>query len=414
MIRRKLAAALAATALLTGPVSGCAGAEGAEGGTVTLDFFQFKREAVGIFDRLIADFEKQHPRIEVVQHHVPDSETAIRTRLVKDNVPDVMTLNGNGTFGELASAGVFHDFSGHLAADRVNPGIQQVLNDLGTAAPGEINGLPLASNANGVIYNKDLFDEHGVEIPRTWAELMAAADTFEKAGATPFYGTLADAWTALPPFNQFAANIPPDDFWADRRAGRTSFRQAFPEVAAKIAEIYEHTQKSARARNYDAGNQAFADGEAAMIVQGSYALPAIRAHNPDFEMGTFPMPTGSDPQKNRLVSGVDVALTMGRGSEYPEEVLEFIDFLMTEKAVTAYAEDQSAVPTLEGTEPGDPALAELKPYFARDRVTGYPDHQIPLSAGLEPLLQQYLFDGRGKAFLRSLDEGYDRVLERTS
>lgn len=411
MIRTRLAAALAATTLL---VSGCAGAEGAESGTVTLDFFQFKREAVGTFDTLIADFEKQHPRIDVVQHHVPDSETAIRTRLVKDNVPDVMTLNGNGTFGELASAGVFHDFSGHPAAERVTPGVQQVLNDLGTAAPGEINGLPFASNANGVIYNKDLFAKHGVDVPRTWDQLIAAAKTFDEAGVTPFYGTLADAWTALPAFNQFAANVPPDDFWDERRAGRTSFTDAYPEVADKLAEVYRHTQKTRFARNYAAGNKAFAEGEAAMLIQGSYALPAIRANKPAFEMGTFPLPTGDDPEQNRLVSGVDVALTMGRDSEHPEEVLEFIDFLMTEEAVTGYAEEQSAVPTLKGTEPSDPALAQLQPYFAQGRVTGYPDHQIPLAAGLEPLLQQFLLDHRTDAFLGSLDKAYDRVLARTS
>ncbi len=411
MIRRKLAAALAATTLL---VSGCAGAQGAEGGTVTLDFFQFKPEAVATFDRLIADFEKQHPDIDVQQHHVPAAETAIRTRLVKGNVPDVLTLNGNGTFGELASAGVFHDFSGHPAADRVTPGIQQVLDDLGTAAPGESNGLPFASNANGVIYNKALFEEHGVDVPRTWDELMTAAETFEKAGVTPFYGTMAEAWTALPPFNQFAANIPPDDFWEDRRAGRTSFQQAYPEVATKLAELYEHTQKSAFARNYNAGNKAFAGGEAAMLVQGSYALPAIRAHKPGFEMGVFPLPTGDDPEKNRLVSGVDVALTMGRESEHPEEALAFIDYLMSPEAVTTYAEEQSAVPTLEGTEPADPALESLQPYFEQGRVTGYPDHQIPLAAGLEPLVQQFLIDGRTRVFLKSLDNAYDRVLARTS
>lgn len=411
MIRSRLAAAFAATTLL---ISGCAGAEGAEPGTVTLDFFQFKPEAVGTFDRLIADFEKKHPHIDVQQHHVPDSETAIRTRLVKDDVPDVLTLNGNSTFGEIASAGVFHDFSGHPAADRVNPAIQQVLNDLGTAAPGETNGLPFASNANGVLYNEDLFAQHDVPLPRTWDDLMAAARTFEQAGVTPFYGAMADAWTALPGFNQLAANIPPDGFWDAREAGRTTFRQAYPDVTAKIAEIYRHTQKSAFARNYEAGNEAFANGEAAMLIQGSYALPAVRAHQPAFEIGTFPLPTGADPEKNLLVSGVDVALTMGRDSEHPEESLAFIDHLMSEQAVTSYAAEQSAVPTLKGTEPSDPALAPLEPYFARERVTGYPDHQIPLAVGLEELLQQYLLDGGSTAFLRSLDTHYDRVLERTS
>lgn len=411
MIRRRFAAALAATALLA---SGCAGAQGSEPGTVTLDFFQFKPEAVATFDRLIAGFEKKHPRIDVQQHHVPDSETAIRTRLVKDNVPDVMTLNGNSTFGELASAGVFHDFSGHPVTKTVNPAILQVLDDLGTAGPGEVNGLPLASNASGVLYNKDLFAQHGVEIPRTWGELKEAAQTFEKAGVTPFYGAMGDAWTALPVFNPLAANIAPDGFWEDRRAGRASFGEAFPEVTEKISWIYEHTQKSTFARNYVAGNKAFADGEAAMLIQGSYALPAVRAHKPDFGVGLFALPTGDDADANRLVSGVDVTLTMGRDSEHPQESLKFIEYLMSPQAVTAYAKEQSAVPTLKDTEPTDPALTGVTEYFERNRIVGFADHQIPLAAGLEQLLQQFVIDGRRTAFLSALDHAYDRVVERTS
>ena len=59
--------------------------------------------------------------------------------------------------------------------------------------------MPFAANASGVLYNVELFAEHDVEVPQTFDELIAAAETFEAAGVTPFYGMLADAWTAQSP-----------------------------------------------------------------------------------------------------------------------------------------------------------------------------------------------------------------------
>ena len=105
----RTAASLVAVALAVGTLAAC-GPD--DDGTVTLNFFQFKPEAVAQFDEIIEGFEAENPGIEVVQNHVPNADTALRTLLVKDKIPDVMTLNAGATFGELARAGVFADVTG--------------------------------------------------------------------------------------------------------------------------------------------------------------------------------------------------------------------------------------------------------------------------------------------------------------
>ncbi|MGI5268400.1 ABC transporter substrate-binding protein [Nonomuraea sp. CA-218870] len=391
---------------------GCATQTG--DGRVELEFFQFKPEAIETFDRIIEEFERGHPHIDVTQNHMPTAENAIRTRLVKNDIPDVIALNGNGVFGELASAGVFHDFSGEPAARGVSPPIQRILDDLGVHRESEVNGLPFASNASGVIYNKDLFRQHGVEPPRTWTELRAAAETFRAAGVDPFYLTLADAWTTLPTFNALAANLPPPDFFDRREAGRVTFAQAYPPVVSKLGELFRYGQRDRLSRGYDDGNQAFAQGKAAMYLQGSFALSAIKQFEPAFELGTFALPATDDPEATRLVSGVDVALTMGREPEHPEESMAFISYLMRPEVMEAYAEEQLAVPPTEGGASGDPALAGVMPYFERGELTGYADHRIPLTIQLEQYLQQYVIDGDQDAFLRTLDAEWDKVAARRS
>jgi raffinose/stachyose/melibiose transport system substrate-binding protein len=411
MSRRRawIATWLSALAVATG----CTTAQAGSDGPIELEFFQFKPEAIETFNGIIADFHEQHPNIRVQQNPVPESETAIRIRMVREDVPDVMSLNGNYTFGELATAGVFHDFSQDPVLEGVTPTILDILNDLGTFAEGEVNGVPFANNADVVIYNRDLFEEHGIEPPTTWDEMVTVLQTLQDAGVQPIYGTLQDAWTSLPAWNALAANVAPEDFFDRLRADRASFRENHAEVAERLKTLFDYAQDTKFARDYNAGNQAFATGESAMLLQGIWAIPAIRGFEPDFELGVFALPA-DDPQQTRLVSGVDVTLTMGRSSAHPEEAMTFIEYLMSPEVVTRYAREQSAYPTLEGAVTEDPVLEDLLPYFEQERLTGFPDHQVPPSIALPDVTQGFLTSGDSAGYLETLDSEWDKVAARQS
>jgi raffinose/stachyose/melibiose transport system substrate-binding protein len=406
MARRTAGAVLLVAGLLA---AACGGEPG--DGRVTLEFFQFKPEAIEAFDAVIADFEAEHPGIRVRQNHVPDAETALRTRLVREDVPDVMALGGNATFGELAQAGVFHDFADDPILEAVNPAFVEILGDLGTSSEGAVHGIPFASNANGVIYNKDLFAAHEVDLPATWDDFLAAAETFEAAGVTPIYATLVDAWTAQVAFNSLTASLQPPDFFDELDAERTSFREEYDDVAERLRTVFGLAQRDRFSRGYEDGNAAFAGGEVAMYLQGSWAVPAIEEHDPAFEIGMFALPA-DEAEETVLVSGVDVVITMAADVPHPDESRAFLAYLMRPEVVQAYADEQSAVPTLEGMEPPDPVLAELQPYFDDGRLVGFTDHRIPPAIPLGPIIQQYLIDEDAERFLASLDNEWAKVARR--
>ena len=70
-----------------------------------MDFFQFKAEAADWFTAKAKEFEKTHPSIKVNVNNSSDATTDLRTRLVKNREPDVITINGDINFGMLAEAG---------------------------------------------------------------------------------------------------------------------------------------------------------------------------------------------------------------------------------------------------------------------------------------------------------------------
>lgn len=409
MSRRGLrsTAALAAVTML----AACAGGAGDR---TELVFFQFKGEAVQYFEELAARFEAENPDIDIIVDNVPDAETALRTRLVKEDVPDVLTLNGNATFGELASAGIFMDFAGEPVLEDVSEQYVETLQELGASTPDAVNGVPFAANASGVLYNVEMFEEYGVEVPQTWSELIEVAETFEAEGITPFYGMLADAWTAQAPMAPIMSQTTPEDFYVDRFAGEASFQEAWPEGVEKLATLFEYTQPDPLADGYQEGTRAFAEGQSAMLLIGSYAVPQVRSFEPDFTIGTFALPATENPEDTRLVSGVDVVITAGANGAHPEESMRFIEFLMQPDVVEEYAEQQLAIPTLEGVTNDDPALAGVRSYIEEGRTVGFFDHQFIPAIPLGPLLQQYLSDGNTDAFLGTLDENWDRVSQRRS
>ena len=419
MTRRGRVAAAAGAVALLAAVAGCANEP--SDGVTTLSFFQFKGEALEDFNQIIADFEAENPDIRVVQNQVADADTAIRTLLVKDKAPDVITLNASGNFGRLAQAGVFYDFSNEPVLDTINPAVQEIIADLGTNGD-EVSGLGYVNNANGVIYNQDIFEEQGLEVPETWDELIAVCDALEAAGITPFYGTLADSWTGLPSFNALGAYPAMDDFFDKMREqgedtgpdSEVSFQKDFVEAMDQQYELFGYMQDGYRGATYDDGNAAFANGEVAMLLQGIWALSPIKGINPDIQAGIFPYPAADDPGDRVLVSGVDVVVTMAKDSPRQEEALRFIDYLFEKDVIEEFAASQNMVPSVKGAELSDePAIQSVAPYFDEGRIAGFIDHQIPPSIPLAAIDQQFLFSGDAQAALATLDSEWSKVAART-
>jgi len=413
------AAALLAAASLAIGLGGCASSPG--DGVTTLNFFQFKGEALEDFGEMIADFEAENPDIRIVQNQVADADTLIRTLLVKDRVPDIITLNANGNFGRLAQAGVFRDFSSEPVLETINPAVQDILADLGSFGE-EVNGLGYVNNANGVIYNQTIFDEQGLEVPETWDEFIAVCDALDAAGITPFYGTLADSWTGIPSWNALGAYAAQDGFFDKMREqgenvgpdSEVSFEKNFAETMDQQYALFSYMQEGYRGKTYDDGNAAFANGEVAMLLQGIWATNPIKQVNPDIEMGIFPYPATDDPDDRLLVSGVDVVFTMGKNNPNEEAAMRFIEYAFQKDVIEDFAASQNMVPSVEGAElSDDPALQSVKPFFDDGRITGFIDHQIPPSIPLIPIDQEFLFNGNAQAALAALDNEWRKVAART-
>jgi raffinose/stachyose/melibiose transport system substrate-binding protein len=392
-------------------LAGCSSGEEADG-KVTLNLFSNKSENINTYKGLIEEFEAENPDIRIKFDSPPEAETVLRTKLIKNDIPDVMLIAGNATYGELGRAGVLEDFADTELIDSIQPSYLDMVDRLVGPEKDGVYGMPYATNANTVIYNKQKFEELGLEVPKTWDEFIAILEKAKAAGEIPIYLTLKDAWTGMISLNSLGGNLAGEEFAEKKSSGKTSFVKSYDEVADKLLTLTEYGHKDNFGIAYGDGNNAFAAGEGVMYIQGNWAIPEILKANPEAELGVFPMPVTNDPKQNKLVSGVDVLMTISKDSEHKQEAEKFLKFMLKKETAKQYIDEQKAFSAIEGVYQEDPVFEGIKENFEKGKITSFQDHYYPAGMGAENILQEFLIEKKKSAFLKKMDREWEKVEDR--
>lgn len=344
---------------------GLAGCGNSTAGTVTLDFFQFKSEAADWFTAKAREFEKTHSNIKVNVNNSSDATTDLRTRLVKNREPDVITINGDINYGMLAEAGVFHDFTDDEIVDELNPGMVNIAKSL-----------------------------------------VQTTDKSKKR----LYG--ADPWTLQAPLASLNSTLVPESEYAYLKDGSKTFSDLWTPVSGKLIEIYQNYTQKNPAVTYQQATQDIASGKAAILPLGTYAIPQIRLINKDANLRFAQMPATDNVKEQQLTAGDDVMLTIGAHTKHYTEAREFVDFLMSEENVQDYSKQQSAFTPYKDTYVGDEALNGVLDFYKAGKLADFCDHYVPASINLAGFLQTLVQSGNTKRFLNSMQSEYDKIEAR--
>ena len=383
-----------------------------------MDFFQFKAEAADWFTAKAKEFEKTHPNIKVNVNNSSDATTDLRTRLVKNREPDVITINGDINFGMLAEAGVFHDFTNDDIVDELNPGMVNIAKSLvqtNDESKKRLYGLPYAGNASGYIINADVWEEAGEDPdnpPQTWSEFIDLLQRFKSKGIVPIEASTADPWTLQAPLASLNSTLVPESEYLSLKDGSKKFSDLWGTVSDQLVEIYQNYTQKNPAVTYQQATQDLAAGKAAILPLGTYAIPQIRLINSDANLRFAQMPATDDAKEQQLTAGDDVILTMGAHTKHEKEAREFIDFLMNDENIKDYSKQQSAFTPYKDTYVGDEALNGVLDFYQAGKLADFCDHYVPASINLAGFLQTLVQSGNTEKFLNSVQSEYDKIEAR--
>ncbi|MBD7911404.1 extracellular solute-binding protein [Clostridium sp. Sa3CVN1] len=380
--------------------SGCSGDKSKK----QVVFFSNKIEAVNTYNELAEKFEKENPNIDVIVSAPPSASTVLKTKLVKDDAPDIISLSADRSYADFVDANILEDLTGKIDMDQVDSIYSDMMKNLELNSKSGVYGIPYALNASGVIYNKDIFKKLGLSIPKTWDEFLGIAQIIKKNGITPFYFTLKDSWTALPPWNTISSTLVDSDFSKKINKGETTFNELYSETTDKIIQLIDYGHSDNFGVGYNDGNVAFAQGKSAMYLQGSYAISPILEVNKDINLGMFVLPATNDTEKNKLVSGVDVYFSISKDSKNKEESIKFINFLLRKDNAQQYIDEQCAFSAIKGVKQKDSKFEALDEYFKSLKVVDFQDHYYPAELPAADMIQTYLLDKNKNKLLNNFQK----------
>ena len=397
---------LALTMLTAAILPGCGADENS--GRTEIEILQYKPEAASYFDKVEEEFNASHDDIHLTISSPNDASTIMRTRFVRNDYPDIIGIGGDINYSYYVDADILADVSDYPGMADIKESYVDILEALEITPTDGTFGVPYAANAAGILYNKDMFEEHGWEIPETWSELMDLCEEIQSEGILPFYFGFRDTWTCLAPWNSLAVDLAPADTCKQVNAGETTFTQEYKETAEKCLELLNYGPEDPFAYGYNDACTAFANGESAMYPIGSYAVPQILSVNPEMSIDSFVTPGNDDASKNTLNSGVDLMFAVTAACENKEAAYEVLDFLLEDENVQAYIDDQNAVPCKEGDFELAPMLDGMKPFIESGNMTDYQDHYYPSEMAVDAQIQTFLINKDVDAFLTKFDKDWQR------
>ncbi len=202
-----------------------------------------------------------------------NARTAGINRIVGGNPPTVMQFNTGKQFDELVSNGLLNDLDQVAAAGKWGEVLPPALVDAITrdgkiyAAPVNIHGI------NWLWYNKKVFDEAGIAEPKTWREVLAAAQKLKEKGLIGL-AQGGQPWQERSLFNSVLVGDGGTDLFLQvYRDGNLDAVKSdkFKSVADLFHQLHETVDPGSPGRNWNDATSMVITGKAGMQVIGDWA-----------------------------------------------------------------------------------------------------------------------------------------------
>jgi alpha-glucoside transport system substrate-binding protein len=313
-------------------------------GSITFDGIWTGSEAAA-FGKVIKAFNSVYPNVKVnykpVGNNVP---TVLATAIAGGHPPDMADIAQPGLVKQLAQQNHLKPitYAKSTIAANFAPAWQQL---------GSVNGKQYAlvfkaANKSLLWYNVPAFKTAGVNAPKTWAQLTAAAKTLQASGTPAYSIGGADGWTLTDLFeNIYLRTYGPAKYnalsehkikWTDSSV--TKALKTMAQVLGTSSNLAGGTSGALQYGFNDSVTNAFSSPpKAAIVFEGDFVGGVITSSTkskPGTGFNTAPFPAITPGANSSAVEiGGDLFVTF---RDTPA-IRAFVNFLATAKAANAWA-----------------------------------------------------------------------------
>ncbi len=244
--------------------------------------------------------------------------------------------------GKLKVQDIFADLSG-LGLDSIYGDNLKLPN---FTFDGKVYAAPVGENTTALMfYNKKAFRDAGVQIPKTWADLLTVCAAIKAKGVVPVFYSAKDAWTdqiialiararetkSSDEVNQFA-----NDFMTNKK--HYVDLKLFQDGIAKTKELVDKgfVNKTYLSDDYAKAEAALIDGTAAMYPMGSWVIPDLVKLSGDTgkidDIGAFGFPFDEGSIVSTGAPGALYVAIGGKNAELSKKIVALMSGLEGQNA----------------------------------------------------------------------------------
>jgi multiple sugar transport system substrate-binding protein len=320
----------------------------------------------------VALFEQKYPAIKVdvvnVGQGLPHYQKMRTALKAGAGAPDVAQVE----FQSVSTFSITEDLLDlrPYGAEAAKPGITPGALSQVTGSQGQIWAYPQDTGPLEMLYRKDIFDKHGIEVPTTWAEFATAAEKLHAADPEVYLTDLASGQGVAYMGMLWQAGVKPHQV-----TGPDSIDINFTdETSKKVADYWSDLNKrgliSTDADFTDSWYQGLNKGKYATWISGAWA-PVFLQGNVKDSAGKWrvaPIPQWTAGENVNGAWGGSTIAVMAK-SKNAIAAAKLAEFLGTDPTVTKmYTTKQQLFPAMTDVM-ADPAWKDAAPeYFGGQKV----------------------------------------------
>lgn len=393
MPTRRLTTGLLTTLVATAMLATACGGDDDAGGADTLEMWTFKQAHVEPLEQLAADFKEETGITVTVTAYTPDDvfKSKLQTAAQSRDLADVFEVHAAGEDFVLGGSGILADFgssvdeewrgqfiegvadAGKVDEARYERSTKPEAPDAGIET-GQLFSVPFTIGTFGVVYaNKSKLEAAGLDpaqTPETWGEFIAwlqavhASDPAQggltvglKASTTGFnwmLQPLAYAYLGKEGYQALYGDDPSKSWGSP--AGRA--------VLELYHQLTPYWTPGTQTLAIDDADRAFAQGESAFVLGGTFTLSAIQQSGMDpSEVVYFGVPAaeGGASSELGLAPLALTGLSISSQTEKTDAAVQWLKYLTDPKQAGAFAQASLDLP---GTDLGDSSDELLGPHLS--------------------------------------------------
>ena len=325
----------------------------------------FQEEGLKNWCQTMADkFMEDNPNVTITIEIVNSDvyQQVLKTKIAADDAPMIFDLDNNTILREYVNAG-------HLTELTDLPFLANVNEDNLREATidGNVWGVTFSTCALAEHYNKALFDKYDLSVPKTRSAYMELCETLIEKGIQPIAAGYGETWCIMRAFQGYLFPLcwMNDADWQLDLVNRTT-RFADDENFKKAFTMFIETKpfwgRDPFGTTWDAAQNMVANGDAAMMHNGSWAIEGIGGRNDECEVRVFSTPLTEDPADVTMLMRPGSILCVYNSADEAKHdaAMAFMATLQTLESGTTFSQGAIQMSTVKGIDFSfSPALNDI-------------------------------------------------------